>query len=155
MKNPVLSRRVAQAVVPAGKQRGAALLEVLIAFFILAIGLMGLVGMQMKSLQFNQGAYQRSQATMAVYDILDRMRLNRKAAQGDEYEIDWSSSASGSSVAKKDLAAWLHFVNGNLPSGEGKIDCDSDDVCTVSVRWTDRFTGKDGDKEELAISSQM
>jgi len=61
-------------------QSGVALIEVLIVFFVLGVGLLGMAALQMNSIQYNQDAYIRSQATVAAYDILDRMRLNKSVA---------------------------------------------------------------------------
>lgn len=153
---PVFIRRMQRGQhAPMASQRGVALLEVLIAFFILAIGLMGLAALQLKSLQFNQAAYQRSQATVAIYDILDRMRLNRDVAQAEGYKVSYGDTGGGSGNAKEDLEEWLAFLKNNLPDGEGEISCNSDDICTVKVRWTDRFSTATNAKEELTVASQM
>lgn len=135
------------------KQQGVALIEVLIAFFVLSIGLLGLAGLQMKTLQYNQSSFQQSQAMVAAYDMLDRMRLNRSAATGKIYDTDWiSTHAGGSELAKQDVAAWISAVHGNLPDGQGKIECDANIICTVSVRWTSRFNTQDGDDEYESVS---
>ena len=63
------------------RQRGFTLLEVLIAVMLLAVGLLGLAGLQAVSLRNNHSAYLRSQATMLTYEIIDSMRTNRSAAQ--------------------------------------------------------------------------
>ncbi len=139
------------------RQRGVAMLEVLIAFFVLSIGLLGLAGLQMKALQFNQSAFQQSQAAVAVYDMLDRMRMNRSVATTGGYATGgFVSSHSTGQLADNDLNTWLLTVSGNLPDGEGSVDCDSNKVCTVAVRWTNRFknTG-DSDYETVSLSSQM
>lgn len=158
MLNPVQSRQ--------HRQRGVALLEVLIAFFVLSVGLLGLAGLQMKALQFNQSAYQQSQATISIYDMLDRMRMNRDEVGDGKYDTgDFTSSHAGKKgVADQDLKQWLASVSGNLPDGEGKIECDGNEICTVSVRWTNRFSGEDGggDSEDgsgtyemVSLSSQI
>jgi type IV pilus assembly protein PilV len=132
------------------RQRGVALLEVLIAFFILSIGLMGLAGLQMKSVQFSQSAYQRTQASMAIYDVLDMMRLNRAAAQTGAYDVSFSGT---SSVA--DVTAWKLALQNGLPNGQGSINCVGNDICTISIQWDDRFSTVAGTKETLVITSQM
>ncbi|HSC75751.1 MAG TPA: type IV pilus modification protein PilV, partial [Pseudomonadales bacterium] len=97
------------------KQRGVAILEVIIAFFVLAIGLLGLAALQVKSVQFNQGSYQRSQATVAAYDMMDRMRLNRLAASGGAYNMAWTSAGAGTgTVPKDDKTAWVARITSSL-----------------------------------------
>ena len=58
------------------KNHGFTLIEVLISMVILAIGLLGLAGIQMMGLQNNLSSYHRGQATLLVYDMADRMRTN-------------------------------------------------------------------------------
>ncbi|HNE26549.1 MAG TPA: type IV pilus modification protein PilV [Pseudomonadales bacterium] len=140
-------------------QRGVAMLEVLIAFFVLSIGLLGLAGLQMKALQFNQSAFQQSQAMVSVYDMLDRMRMNRDAATGGSYNTGgWGGSHSAGNLVDNDLNAWLVSVSGNLPDGQGSVNCDANLICTVEVRWTNRFNvNNDPDEvyETVSMSSQM
>ncbi len=58
------------------RHSGFTLIEVLIAMIILAVGLLGLAGLQATSLRNTQSAYNRSQATQLAYDMADRMRAN-------------------------------------------------------------------------------
>jgi type IV pilus assembly protein PilV len=59
------------------------MIEVLVALLILLIGLLGVVRMQLLSVQNNQGAYLRTQATYIASDMLDRMRANRAGRNED------------------------------------------------------------------------
>ena len=59
---------------------GFALVEVLVAVIVLAIGLLGLAGLHATGFRDNHGAFVRTQATYAVNDLADRMRANRVAA---------------------------------------------------------------------------
>ena len=56
---------------------GFSLIEVMVALLVLLIGLLGVVRMQLFSVQNNQGAYLRTQATYIASDMMDRMRANR------------------------------------------------------------------------------
>ena len=55
---------------------GFTLIEVLIAMLVLSLGLLGLAGVQARSLKNNVSAYNRAQATQLAYDMADRMRAN-------------------------------------------------------------------------------
>ena len=68
------------------RQKGFTLLEVLVAVLVLAIGLLGLAGLQATSLRVNQSASMRSQATNLAYDMADRIRANRGAALAGSYD---------------------------------------------------------------------
>ena len=65
---------------------GASLIEVLVAMVILAIGMLGLAGLQLSSMNNNQSAFYRSQATFLANDKLDRVRVNKAAI--DDYAED-------------------------------------------------------------------
>lgn len=124
----------------AEKQRGATLIEVLIAVLILAIGLLGVAGLQITSIQSNHSAYYRTQATVLAEDLADRMRANRTAALGTAYVVNFPTSSSSNSVsgtqAQKDLAEWLNSLASTLPEGTGKVERD-DTLIIISVRWND------------------
>lgn len=74
--------------------RGFTLIEVLVALLVLSIGLLGLAALQNTALQFNTDSYQRTQATLLAYDILDRMRTNPSAVSAGNYDVPASSDAS-------------------------------------------------------------
>ncbi len=148
------------------RQRGVALLEVLIAFFVLSVGLMGLAALQVKAVQFNQGAYQRSQAMMSAADMMDRMRLNRSVAVAttNNYNTlyDATAESSPSTVVAQDIAGWLNFLAATLPGGDGEISCVAVGVgialenCTVKVRWADRFSNVvNPAPEEIVFKSRI
>lgn len=113
---------------------GIALIEVLVTALVLAVGIMGMAGLQLKSVQFNQASYLRSQANVLAYDMMDRMRLNSERARNGEYDMSYASTSSGTSLLATDRREWLLLISQNLPSGQGSIDCD-ETQCTVSIRW--------------------
>lgn len=117
--------------------RGFSLVEVLVALLVLSIGLLGLAGLQAGSVQANNSAYLRSQATVLAYDLLDRMRANRAAALDGDYNRNIGDSVpSGSNLAEQDLASWLNTLGATLPSGDGSVDMEENRV-TVVVQWAD------------------
>lgn len=61
-------------------QRGTSLLEVLITIVILAIGLLGLAGLQTRLQSSEMEAYQRSQALILLNDMASRIATNRANA---------------------------------------------------------------------------
>ncbi|MDU4251170.1 MULTISPECIES: type IV pilus modification protein PilV [unclassified Pseudomonas] len=122
-------------------QQGTTLIEILIAVVILAVGLLGMAGLQATSVQTNQGAYYRSQASILANDMADRMRANRDSAIAGNYTMsDFPASSSSNSVtgtrAEKDQAEWLNRLASALPSGTGKVALNAN-VITISVRWDD------------------
>jgi len=70
----------------ASPPRGFALLEALIALLIIAIGLLGVAGLQVRAQQAEIEAYQRSQALILLDDLANRIAVNRSI--GDCYLTD-------------------------------------------------------------------
>lgn len=56
------------------------MLEILISMFIMAVGLLGLVGLQAMAQKSELESYQRAQALILLNDIVDRVNTNRRAA---------------------------------------------------------------------------
>ena len=59
------------------------LIEVMVAVFILASGLLGLGALQARSLQFNLSAHNRSVAADLAADLAERIRANRSPFMSD------------------------------------------------------------------------
>jgi type IV pilus assembly protein PilV len=57
-------------------QRGFSMIELLVAVLVMGIGVLGITGLQMVSLQNNRGALLRGEAVQLAYDMLDRVRAN-------------------------------------------------------------------------------
>jgi type IV pilus assembly protein PilV len=126
------------------KQGGFTLLEVMIAVFVLAIGLLGMAHLQITSLKHNQSAEFRTQAALFAADMLDRMRANREAAQNGNYalDIDAEPPSSTNTIADADIVEWRENLSFYLPNGTGQIACDafnanSEFVCDVTIGWTE------------------
>jgi type IV pilus assembly protein PilV len=128
---------------------GFTLIEALIALLVLSIGLLGVAAMQLASLQANNGAFQRTQATFLAQDIADRMRANRRAALDGEYDFDFGDAApvAPATIAEDDIVAWRDRLAATLPAGASGADGDRPDASiqtdpatstvTVSIRWDD------------------
>lgn len=125
------------------KERGLSLIEVLVTLLITSVGLIGLAAMQARSLQFNHGAYLRSQANILAYDMADRMRLNKDDARANLYNIAISASAPAvTDNVSRDQSQWLALIAATLPAGDGSVSCVSN-ICTLTVQW--REAGRDAD----------
>jgi type IV pilus assembly protein PilV len=117
-----------------GQQSGFTLIEVLISALILAIGLVGVAGLQAVSLKNNQSTFMRSQATALAYDLADRMRANVTAADIGSYNpgaaamtstCATTSGCGPAAMAAHDIAEWNAALAALLPSGVGFVCIDS------------------------------
>ena len=58
------------------KQKGSSLIEVLVAIFVMSIGLLGMAGLTAASSSYNKLGQIRSTAMLLVSDYTDRARAN-------------------------------------------------------------------------------
>jgi type IV pilus modification protein PilV len=108
------------------KQTGSSLVEVMVALFVLAIGLLGILALQSKSMQYNQSAHIYSQAIYLANDIAERIRSNPTVASeyliAADAEVPEGVDCTTSGCSPSDLAKWdkikLHDnVTAALPAG--------------------------------------
>jgi type IV pilus assembly protein PilV len=121
------------------------MIEVLVALVVLSIGLLGVAALQLTSLRSNHSSAMRSQATFLAYDIIDRMRANRRAAVDGNYNIALGATSLGGTVTGDDLVAWKQNIARTLPAidnagvpepADGSV-VQNGDIFTVTIRWSD------------------
>lgn len=137
------------------RSSGFGLIEVLIALVLLSVGLLGLAGLQTTSLRENDSALVRSRAVAIAYDILDKIRANRTAAENGAYDTG-NDTIDDSTVAGSDLKAWEDAVK-TLPSGQGSVSRDASNTFTVTVQWSeswDESRGDDSDNQTVTLRTQ-
>ena len=163
------------------KQKGFTLIEVLIAILVLAIGMLGMAGLQSYSVSSSYNAHLRTQATLLAQSIVDRMRANPQAAAApnNAYLILFSngpgsvdcnavsSNCSPQQLAAYDLREWKcllgDFVEeeactpfatqSTLPAGNGEIIREPTDQSQtrVTVQWTDA----EGQDREVVLRARI
>lgn len=129
------------------KQTGSSLVEVMVALFVLAIGLLGILAMQSKSMQFNQSAHVYSQAVYLANDIAERIRLN--AGQAAAYVGDYDGVVQDASttcttgacdaggLVTWDKREWNNLIGNTLPSGKAKITDTGAEAVKIEVSFDD------------------
>lgn len=145
------------------KQHGFGMLEVLITLLIMAVGLLGLAGLQLRAQRAELEAYQRVQALILLEDMANRLRSNPGAARcyetlgtGGETFIGqgsdpaacsgWGTSATRAR-ADADLAEWDSLLEGSaellggsdvgaITGGRGCVTYDTaNEVYAVTIAW--------------------
>lgn len=126
------------------QETGIALIEVLVAVLVLAIGLLGMAAMQVQSSQMTNGAEQRTQAILLTADMMDRIRANRpNIADYDGIDVDPDDTACATdyapdgtaTVSANDITEWSNLVVCLLPEGRGTVAIDGAGEITVTVDW--------------------
>lgn len=125
------------------------MLEVLISLLILSVGLLGLGSLQTVGVQNNNSAFQRSQATLLSYEIVEAMRANRYGAINGRYNRGFEDADPDptASMAAMDVSLWLNNVTGSLAGGEGSINVTNAGDVTVRIRWLDDRQSEDVDEQ--------
>ena len=123
---------------PTRHERGFTLLEVLVAVLVLAIGVLGMSGLQAASLQANKDARQQSAAVRLARELGEMMRGNKDVAiqttaAANPYLVDFTGTlptttadcfaspcTSTLEVAQSDLRGWLARIKGTT-SAPGEL----------------------------------
>lgn len=115
------------------RQRGITLIESLIAILIMAVGILGIMGVQMRTLNDTQTGVRRAQAIRLIEDLSERLKVNPNGLSNiDGYLLAWkekpvvdrdcsTSECSNAQLAAYDRAIWRQSVGQVLPGGDAAV----------------------------------
>ena len=120
---------------PFHRQRGISLLESMVAIVVMALGILGILGVQMRTLTDTQTTVRRAQAIRLIEDLSERMKVSPNALLSiKDYESGYSEKGSDLTVtncdstsctsaqqAKYDLKQWKTTVQETLPGGQASV----------------------------------
>lgn len=162
-------------------QLGYSIVEVLVSVLVLAVGFLGMAGLQATSLQNAQKSVMRTQAAYLSYEILDRMRANAAgtyATTATDFPAGVTNCVTNqcgsAALAAFDLAQWkcalghadnscTSTLNGTLlqmdsalPNGSGAIAVNGNAV-TITIQWDERRDGSTdvAGKEEFVLNATL
>ena len=127
-------------------QRGFALLESLIAIVVMALGILGILGLQMRTLTNTQTSLYRAQAIRLIDDLNERLTANPNAfLSTDSYITGWENTPSSqidcntkacghTELAVFDIARWKEQVGNTLPNGNANVFYTEDEDKTDNRR---------------------
>jgi type IV pilus assembly protein PilV len=110
------------SVVTRRRQGGMTLVEVLVSVLIFSFGLVGLVGLQGRALQFSTSAEDTNRAALLANEITAKMTITQAAP------------------TSSDLTTWQTRVadptSGGLPNGSGTVSTDATTgLTTITITW--------------------
>lgn len=119
---------------PPQRQRGITLIESLIAIVITALGILGILGVQMRTLSDTSTTVRRAQAIRLIEDLSERLRANPNAvAMIDNYvttftdtpppppDTTCSAGCDPAPLAIYDRDNWKNAVSGTMPNGKAAL----------------------------------
>lgn len=151
------------------KNRGVGLIEVLIAMLVMAVGILGYVGLQTTAKRTGYEALQRSTAVYLINDIVERMRSNSPALYDGNYSVvnlgngsrgnaapvcAAPSDCSPSEIANYDLWEWEQRLDGAIEEGRGGLVSPrgcinvNNGFVTVAIAWRGYSEGVDPNNPE-------
>lgn len=112
-------------------QQGSSMIEVLVAMLVLAVGVLGYAGLQVRAMQATGDSYARSQAMAIAHDLAERARLNRAVFSTYAVSTSWpltgapttppttcqANSCTSASMATYDIAEVRYNAATLLPAG--------------------------------------
>jgi type IV pilus assembly protein PilV len=142
---------------------GFSLIEVLVALFVVATGILALAGLLQAATRYAKTGELRSTATLLADDIADRLRANAAGARLGPAGYDLTARGfpspqapahasctsdkpcTDADLARADLADWTARVAATLPKGSAWIQFDAgrppaSDAVEVWVGWADPLT---------------
>lgn len=168
---------------PPRKPRGMSLVEVLIAVLIFSLGMVGLGGLLIFSIQANHMAYLQTQVTFLAHSMADRMSANPIGMWNGYYNSavyplkvtqDCSAGCAPKELATYDQQVWSTQLKTFLPDDgnlNATINCLSTGLsytpagtqmtyrppyggeCTMKITWTDSGTGNNGNGSGVGSGS--
>jgi type IV pilus assembly protein PilV len=116
---------------------GFSMIELLVAVLVMGIGVLGITGLQVLSMQNNRAALLRGEAVHMAYDIMDRIRANpgldyalTMAATPPESPNCLAVSCSAQEMRSFDHRVWKCLL-GNFNSHENCLDVRDPDEWAV------------------------
>ena len=155
-------------------QRGFTLIEALVAFLILSVGMLGIASLQTVSLRSGQTASLRTVAVIKAGEILDRIRAN--PSQVNNYAVAEGalgtnngcntgvSICSPADMAADDIYTWKSDLKAALPATgtTAKVEVtppvagSSLSAVTVTINWEEREAGtKDIQTRSYSVATSI
>lgn len=139
-------------------QRGATLIEALVAILVLSLGMLGMAGLQLNALSFQKSSWAQHRVSELTIDIVERMQTNPVASQSGTYNYTQTYAVSAAAtltnngcrgststvactpqqIANDDLGGWLDKAQKALPGGAASISGNTTEGFIVTAMYADK-----------------
>jgi type IV pilus assembly protein PilV len=114
------------------RQQGFSMVEAMVSALVLSGGLLGLAFLQVQGMKFNAEAYQRTQATVLAYEIIDRLRANPVAAHTNGYSVPNATAATSALTSYESCAANTCYCD----KPDGSVACSTANLAVFDLgKW--------------------
>lgn len=149
-----------KAHMAAPRQAGFSIVEVMVAFVVLAVGMLGIASLYVTTLRSSGSALSRMQAVNLASDLADRIRANRfgraayEGAPAQKKCIGATANCSQADMAANDLFLWQQQIDLLLPGDpQGVVTydqgaADAPDNYTITVSWKEAGADPEADDED-------
>lgn len=116
------------------KQQGFSLMESLVAIVIMALGIFGVLGIQMRTLADTQNGVRRAQAIRLIENLSERIKINPSPLASTVFSTylvsapgpmaappACTSACTPTQLAQFDIATWKQLVINTLPAGDAVV----------------------------------
>ena len=148
--------------VPFSRQRGISLIESLVALLVLALGVLGMAGLQTRTLVESRSTNSRSVAIDMVDDLSERIQFNTGARllPVNPYVVNFgavgaapncfNAVCSPAQTAQLDLAQWKQTIAALLPGGDAAVFLLPNDNTQIGVliSWNDNVSSQADDPND-------
>ena len=150
---------------------GFTLIETLVATVVTALGVLGILSLQMRTLADTQSGVRRAQAIRLIEDFSERTHANPNSlGQMGNYESDWDHTPESTAdcsatpcdpetLASYNLALWKASVHHLLPGGAAKVFPAADDTSNgrhlgIVISWRENEKSSKADyKKPIGLHS--
>lgn len=145
------------------QQAGFTMIEVLVALIVLAIGLLGVAGVQTLAMKSTANSHFRSQVNVLAYDMVERIRANTPGASGGAYnniteagtKPSCSTSCTSAQLAAIDANEWFTNMQAALPGFTGASVTYANGVATITINWTERDLSNDAVPQTYQLDARI